>query len=100
MKLTICGLIGAALFSTSAIAEENPCAPREIVVQTLLEEFSETPRYAGLNGDNSIVEMFASDDTGTWTLLVSMANGISCLVASGFNFTEMDAAPSPTGLPL
>ena len=30
-----------------------------------------------------MLELYASPETGTWTILVPLPNGLSCLVASG-----------------
>ena len=43
----------------------------------------------GMNPDpenNAVVEVFASSDTGTWTITVTNASGVTCLVASGQAF--------------
>jgi hypothetical protein len=39
-----------------------------------------------MSGPNQMMELFAADDTRTWTILVTLPDGQSCLVASGSNF--------------
>jgi len=36
-----------------------------------------------------MVETFASSETGTWTITVTLANGTTCLVASGQNYEAL-----------
>jgi hypothetical protein len=59
------------------------CAPRDIVVTRLAEGYGETRQSIGLGANNAVVEVFASQDSGSWTITVTMANGMTCLVASG-----------------
>ena len=59
------------------------CAPRETVVSRLAETYGETRQSIGLGANNAVVEVFASEDSGTWSITVTMPNGLTCLVASG-----------------
>lgn len=72
------------------------CAPRDTVVEKLAEGYGETRQSMGLGANNSVVEVFASDETGTWTITVTTPNGVTCLVASGQSFEALaEALPEP-----
>ena len=73
-------LLGAPL---GASAQQASCAKRDMIVERLATKYGESRQSAGLNQNNGMVEVFASDETGTWTILVTMPNGISCLMAAG-----------------
>ncbi len=75
----------------SAQSQRN-CGPREAVIKQLAEGYGETRQSVGIGSNNSMVEVFASEETGSWTILVTMANGLSCLVASGQSFEEVAEA--------
>ncbi len=76
------GLISG--IATQAHAQSGAsCANRDLIVDRLETKYGETRQSAGLNQNNGMVEVFASDDTGTWTILVTMPNGMSCLMAAG-----------------
>lgn len=76
----------ALIFATqNAFAAPN-CAERSVVLNELSAKYRETRRAVGLAANNTMMEMFASADTGTWTLTVTMPNGTTCLVASGDGF--------------
>lgn len=62
------------------------CGPREQVLSVLATKFSETRRSIGLAANAQVVEIFASSETGTWTITVTQPDGATCLVASGDNF--------------
>lgn len=59
------------------------CGQRAQVIEQLQTRFGEERRSMGLAGRNRIVELFASDRTGSWTITVTGVDGITCLIASG-----------------
>lgn len=87
-------ILALAAQSTSAQGARN-CAPREVVVERLAEKYGESRQSVGLGANNAMVEVFAAGDTGTWTITVTMANGLTCLVASGQSYEAVvDALPA------
>ena len=40
-------------------------------------------------GANAVIEIFASEETGTWTITVTSVHGMTCLVASGQAFETL-----------
>lgn len=80
----------AALVAFPAKAQSAAnCAPRDLVVERLASKYGESRQAMGLGANNAVVELFASGETGTWTITVTSANGITCLVAAGQAFEEM-----------
>jgi len=78
-----------AVLATPALAQgQAPCKERAQVLQELQARFSEKPSAAGLLNANSVVEVLTSGD-GTWTILVTHTNGMSCLVASGDSWVQI-----------
>ena len=51
----------------------------------------------GLGANNQVIEVFASSETGTWTITVTTPAGVTCLVASGQAFEELAEALPPPG---
>lgn len=76
----ILGLL-LALLATPTSASEL-CGKRADILGLLERSFAEVPVAAGVTENGVVVEILASP-TGTWTLLVSFADGISCLVTAG-----------------
>ena len=68
------------------------CAERSRVVQKLEEKFGETLRSLGLHRDDGVVEVYSSEETGTWTILMTRPDGMSCLLAAGQRW-EQDVHP-------
>lgn len=86
----------AAQQATSETARRN-CGPRDIVVTRLADGFGESRQSIGLGANNSVVEVFASTDSGSWTITVTLPNGVTCLVASGQAFETLAEVLPPKG---
>lgn len=80
-----------ALPALPALAQAN-CAPREIVVDRLSGKYGETRQSMGLAANSAVVEVFASDASGSWTIIVTSANGLTCLIASGQAYEALSEA--------
>ena len=84
-------ILGLAATKVDAQQARN-CAPREVVVDRLAGHYGETRRSMGLGSNNAVIEVFASDETGSWTITVTMPSGVTCLVASGQAFEALAEA--------
>lgn len=100
MKILNLGALTAAsvvyLISTTDVAAQGRnCAPRDAVVERLASGYGETRQSVGLGANNAVVEVFASTETGSWTITVTVPGGLTCLVASGQSFERVaEALPS------
>jgi len=97
LRMTI-GL-GVMVLAAGQIAAEGRqnCAPRALVLERLADKYGETRQSVGLGTNNAVVEVFASTDSGSWTITVTMPNGLTCLVASGQSFEALAEALPPKG---
>ncbi|MBC7141584.1 MAG: hypothetical protein H5U18_05445 [Rhodobacteraceae bacterium] len=92
------GFGGLILATHHAFAETPPqCAARDAVIEQLASRYGESRHGIGLAANNAVMELFASDETGTWTITVTMASGLTCLVASGENFETLAEVLPATG---
>ena len=95
LSLLIRPAIAAALLAATPAAEaetRQACAKRDQVVRKLEEKFGETLRSIGLHQSDGVVEIYSSEETGTWTILMTRPDGMTCLLASG-QLWEQDAGP-------
>ena len=95
------GFVALVLATNIATAQaRNMCAARPAVMEKLAEKYGETRRSMGLAANNGIVELHASEDTGSWTITVTHPNGMTCLVAAGNSFeTVEEDLPASLGAP-
>lgn len=89
-----------AAFSLPAAAEPYSaplrimglCDTRDGLVTILETQYGETPAAIGTVGGAYVMEMFANPETGTWTVVLTQANGTACGITSG-NGLEVFAPP-------
>lgn len=75
-----------AVVSPASLSAQTLCAQRAQVLGMLASRYGEERRSMGMAGGDRIVEIFTSDETGTWTITVTNVTGVTCLVASGRHF--------------
>jgi hypothetical protein len=82
LSLGLGGMIAA-----SDIAFGAPqCDTRERLLAFLSDRYGETRQSVGLVGQAAVMELFAAEDTGTWTITMTMPDGQMCLMASGAGY--------------
>ena len=98
MKLITATAISLFIALPATAQQQNRnCAPREAVVERLANTYGESRQSIGLGERGMVIETFASQDTGTWTITVTTPNGLTCLVASGQSWEELAEALPPRG---
>lgn len=65
--------------------QQQPCANRADFLKHLSANYKEAPVAMGLTANGGLLEVVASKD-GSWTIIVTMPNGMSCGVASGMSW--------------
>ena len=94
---TMRALILTALAAFPASAQQQ-CGARDALIAHLAERYGETRHAVGLAGETALMELFASDDTGTWTITMMLPDGQMCMMASGSNFESVDEDLPPPGV--
>ncbi len=87
-------IFGAIMISLPAHAAN--CAARDLVVERLKIRYDESFAAAGLQSmreTQTMVEVWASQETGTFTVMLTTPEGLSCIVATGTDWHQvtMDA---------
>lgn len=88
LLVALCAAAGPASAQQAMI-----CGQRDQIIAQLQARFGEERRSMGLAGRNRIVEVYVSDETGSWTITITGVDGITCLVASGQHFESFTPAP-------
>lgn len=82
-------LLGLAASPALAQQTNRNCAPHAMVVERLASGYGESRQSIALGANNAVVEVFASLETGTWTITVTVPGGPTCLVASGLAYEQV-----------
>ncbi|MDQ2090335.1 hypothetical protein [Marimonas arenosa] len=86
-RLIAVGLgLGALVTSFPAHAED--CAARAHVVSRLQHDYAEQLTAGGLHDTATMIEVWASPETGTFTVITTRADGMSCILATGTDWIE------------
>jgi len=96
MKRFMFALIGvsfAALLASPASSEENVCGKRDDIVSRLENGYQEFNSAMGMSTNGGLVELYTSDN-GTWTLMLTQPDGVSCLIAAGQNWESFNSPKS------
>lgn len=76
-----------------AMAQAPSCVKRADLVKHLAHSYQESTIAVGLADNGGLVEVFSSPDGATWTVAVSMPNGVSCMIATGQNWQAVEPKP-------
>ncbi|MES2915544.1 MAG: hypothetical protein V4753_10545 [Pseudomonadota bacterium] len=82
LSLGLGGMIAAADIANSA----PQCDSRDRVTALLADRYGETRRSVGVAGEAAVMELYAADATGTWSITMTLPDGQMCLMASGSGY--------------
>jgi len=79
-------VVGMVFILDPAHANLANCAKRAEMVEKLNTRFGGSRQSIGLTPGGQALEIFAHTGTGTWTILLTLPNGTSCMMASGHTY--------------
>jgi len=85
------GLIAFVFAGLPAYASH--CADRDLVVERLQSKYHEELAAGGIQkaaATNAIVEVWASHESGTFTVLLTRPDGVTCVMATGTDWHQLD----------
>jgi len=93
-------MLRTALFAAAAAFIAGPalaqsagsgpaCVKRTDLIKHLEAKYHEAPAAVGIADNGALLEVFASRSGETWTVTVTMPNGISCMVATGQQWQDV-----------
>ncbi|MEX3316463.1 hypothetical protein [Sulfitobacter sp. PS-8MA] len=94
--LTAALLFGMACTGPPVWAQS--CAPRTALVTRLEAAYGETLSARGLQSGQSLIEIFASPKSGSFTVLMSRPDGISCILSTGTHWMVEPGLPEKEGV--
>lgn len=87
MKFLV-AVIAVAFMATASQAQQRQCLPRADALKLLNERFGERLEGLGIANSRVLAEIFVNPQTGSWSFVVSGADGMTCLIASGDNWVS------------
>lgn len=92
-------LAACVLMPGLAAAQSQRCEDRDKIIGILADKYGESRRAIGLTAKGAVVETYASEASGSWTITVTFPDGRTCLLASGQSFEALQDAGVPSGAP-
>lgn len=91
LSFALVWLVFGTGFTMAAHAQGN-CNTHDIVQERLADGYGERVVVRGLSGNDTVMELWANPETGTWTLTASDPSGWTCAIGSGEGYV---AVPIP-----
>ena len=89
--------LAATVAVTASQAHAGNCAQRDAVVDRLETKYEEQLVARGLQSRTAMMELFASAESGTFTVLITSPEGVSCIVGAGTDLMLQDFVAKPAG---
>ncbi len=96
--LTAALVFGMAATAPPAAHSQLTCGDRKSLVEQLSRSYGEIRKGAGLAGPAALFEIWASDVTGSWTILKTTPNGVACVIAVGENWHDARPVFTPAAV--
>ena len=93
----VVGLTALPFVSATPAYSQMVCGSHESVDKRLRDGYSEVPAGSGLAHNGTVITLYVSDK-GTFTIVLTRPNGLSCLMAVGERFSLVQ--PKTAGLDL
>lgn len=79
----------SALLAGPAFGAQNVCGKRADIVARLHDGYQEFNSAMGVATNGGLIELYTSEK-GTWTLMLTQPDGVSCLIAAGNNWESLN----------
>jgi len=85
MKILLIATAAAFFATTPAMAQtlQLPCSDRDELLRKLAERYGEATAERGITASGALLEVLRNKDTETWTIMITVGESKSCLLASG-----------------
>lgn len=74
---------GLMLAGVDPAAAQSRCGPRQAIIDIAWRQYDERPVATALAAGGAVLEVLASRDGHTFTMLHTGTNGVSCILATG-----------------
>ncbi len=97
MRRIVLALIGLMIAFPALGAGPAACNKRDVVLKHLASKYSEQPVALGIANNGGVIEVLTNGNGSTWTIIVTLPDGMSCLLAAGENWESLSKTVLGTG---
>jgi len=80
-----------------AAAQQPLCTERSEVVNQLASQYTEAPVAMGIANNGGVVEILVAPGGASWTIILTMPNGVTCMIAAGENWETLPTLSKTAG---
>ncbi len=95
-SMILMAAVAFVAMSTTPAQSQMVCGERVEIVKALESGHQEQKTAAGLSGNGGLVELFTAVE-GSWTLLLTVPGGPTCLLGSGEDWEGWKSTGQPKG---
>ena len=81
--------VSLLLWGQTAAAQQPACTDRTDVLDHLSNKYSEAPVAMGIANNGGVIEILSSKTGNSWTIILTMPNGMTCMIAAGENWESI-----------
>lgn len=90
-----CGAFASPLGAQMAPSNPRmPCHNAVEIAKQLSNKYDEAPVAFGLQSNGNLLQVYASEEKGTWTVVSTTPAGMSCIVAAGKRWESLPVVKS------
>lgn len=86
------GLLLPAPLGSAETEDYSNCGQRTTVLDYLSAKYSEKPIAMGIAANGGLIEVLTSKEGSTFTIIVTMPEGETCMVAAGEGWESLSAS--------
>lgn len=83
-------LLAASAFMPASADQSMACGERDEMLSHLSGKYQEEPVAMGLATNGSVVEILASAAGGSFTIVYTTPDGLTCMMAAGSNWEVLE----------
>jgi hypothetical protein len=88
LRASDAGPLGAQMAPSNA---RMPCHNASEIAKQLSTKYDEAPVAFGLQSNGNLLQVYSSEEKGTWTVVSTTPTGVSCIVAAGKHWESLPA---------
>ena len=94
LTVSLAALMAAApaFMAAAPASAQMACDKRAEVTDHLKRKYEEAPTALGVANNGGLVELLKTEEGKTWTLIITLPNGMTCLLAAGEDWEDIPVA--------
>lgn len=97
LALALSLIAASALTASAAEVGPNGCSTRANVLSHLSSNYAEAPVAIGLAENGGVIELLTSGQGSTWTIIITMPDGTTCMLAAGEDWEQVSQSMAASG---